>query len=161
LNRETAIQSVSALVNEIEEQFGFYPDTDRAIDEAIKLVAMTGLFANDLLDYLREFYSDVLSKAKTSERNSGFHLSFLGKRKEKRARKHQTPEFILPDKLAIGFCLLLGGALLCLIPSGVSQGVGTGFITGGLTSIIDGVTNGEKPYYIDSETGNRIEDLKN
>jgi len=58
---------------------------------------------------------------------------------------------MLPDKMAVGFVCIFSGVLLCILPFGITQGIGTGLIGTGIYSAIDGVREGEKPYYIDSE----------
>ena len=63
---------------------------------------------------------------------------------------------MLPDKMSMGFVCIFSGALLCIIPLGITQGIGTGLIATGIYSVIDGVREGEKPYYIDSKTGQTI-----
>lgn len=43
----------------------------------------------------------------------------------------------MPDGVAIGFCKVLSGALLCIIPSGVSQAVGGTLIADGIKDMIE------------------------
>ncbi len=56
-------------------------------------------------------------------------------------------EFVLPPKMSAGFMCALGGALLCIIPGG--QGVGLTLIGTGIGLALDGMANGERPYYVD------------
>jgi hypothetical protein len=63
-------------------------------------------------------------------------------------------ELELPPKMAAGFMCALGGALLCIIPGG--QGIGLTLIGTGLGLALDGMANGERPYYIDSITKQAI-----
>ncbi len=56
-------------------------------------------------------------------------------------------EFELPDKMAIGFTCALAGALLCIIPG--AQGAGLWMIGTGAAIALDGLGEGERPYYRD------------
>ena len=45
-------------------------------------------------------------------------------------------EIQVPDGVAIGFCKALAGGLLCIIPSGITQMIGTGLILSGVNDMI-------------------------
>jgi hypothetical protein len=93
----------------------------------------------------------------------GFHFhppwewKFFGLNKQhknhyfKQRNNCKDPEFMLPTKMASGFVLALGGALLCLVPG--AQPAGIWMIGAGVTLALDGLVEGERPYYKDSDTG--------
>lgn len=60
----------------------------------------------------------------------------------------------LPPKMAAGFACALGGALICIVPGG--QGIGLGLIATGLGLTLDGLASGERPFYVDRATGEKI-----
>ena len=63
-------------------------------------------------------------------------------------------ELELPPKMAAGFICALGGALICIIPGG--QSAGLTLIGTGIGLALDGIANGERPYYIDSSNARKI-----
>lgn len=63
-------------------------------------------------------------------------------------------EFELPGKMAVGFACALAGALVSIIPGG--QGVGVWMIAAGATLALDGLSEGERPYYRNMNTGEII-----
>ena len=74
--------------------------------------------------------------------------------KKQRSTEHHVCEelqFELPTKMAAGFVITFGGALLCLVPGG--QGAGLWMIGTGVSLAIDGLVDGERPFYRDSVTG--------
>ncbi len=99
-------------------------------------------FSEEEISVARLFYADLLKP------QANFFLSLMVNNK-----LSQSSELILPDKMASGFMCLLGGTLLCVLPFGITQALGTGFIVAGTTMIIDGAYAGEKPYHVDTETG--------
>lgn len=63
-------------------------------------------------------------------------------------------EFELPSKMAVGFACALAGALLCIVPG--AQGAGLWMITAGAALALDGLAEGERPYYRNMDTGEVI-----
>lgn len=50
--------------------------------------------------------------------------------------KKNKKEIQVPDGVAIGFCKALAGGLLCIIPSGMTQALGTGLVLSGVNDMI-------------------------
>jgi hypothetical protein len=65
-------------------------------------------------------------------------------------------ELELPAKTAAGFLCALAGGLLCIVPIPGIQGVGIGLVTTGVGLALDGIASGERPYYIDPQTGQKL-----
>ncbi len=53
--------------------------------------------------------------------------------------------------MAIGFACALAGALLCIVPG--CQAPGLWMVGTGTTLALDGLAEGERPYYRNPETG--------
>ena len=51
----------------------------------------------------------------------------------------------------MGFVCVLAGALICIVPGG--QGVGLCMLGAGTSLALDGLSDGDRPYYRDTETG--------
>lgn len=68
-------------------------------------------------------------------------------------------ELELPPKMAAGFACMLGGSLIMIVPG--AQSVGLTLIGTGLALALDGMANGEQPYYIDSITREKLGSEKN
>lgn len=137
------------LKDEVKKQHGMDLDLNLVVNEALKVMVTSGQFSESEIATAKEFYSQLI-KPEINVCNSHGH-------KKKKPRKKKSPEVVLPDKMAIGFVCILSGALLCALPFGFTQGVGTGLIATGVYSVLDGAREGEKPYHIDSETGQRID----
>ena len=63
-------------------------------------------------------------------------------------------EFELPSKMAVGFACALAGSLVCVLPGG--QGVGLWMVAAGATLALDGLSEGERPFYRNMDTGEII-----
>lgn len=142
---------ISQIKIDIKNQYGIEIDLKSAINELVQTMKESTQFSESEIALAQEFYTQLFES--TEETRGSWSLSKNKTSKQK--------EFVLPDKMASGFILMLGGALLCVIPSGFTQALGTGMITTGLYAVIDGVREGEKPYYIDSETGKPIDQISN
>jgi hypothetical protein len=140
------------LKNEIKTQYGIDIDMLVAIDQAIRILTQTGQFSEEEITMARQFYSQLIKEDKTETRVFNSKKS----RKKKNKKRSKGQEFVLPDKMAGGFMCILGGAILCILPFGITQGIGTGLVTTGIYSIIDSSSSGGRPYYLDTETGQRI-----
>lgn len=68
---------------------------------------------------------------------------------------NSSPEFelTLPNNLAFGCACILAGAILCILPFGVTQLAGTELIVMGAGFVGTGLVQGEKPYYENPKTG--------
>ena len=66
-------------------------------------------------------------------------------------KKCKQQEFELPPKMALGCVCAFGGALLSILPGG--QGAGLWMIGAGVALALEGLAEGERPYYKDTETG--------
>ena len=137
------------LQHEAKQQYGIQLDLDLIVDEALKVMVTSGQFSESEITTAQEFYSQLI-KPEIKTNNAHKH-------KKKKHKKKHGQEFVLPEKMALGFICILSGALLCVLPFGITQGVGAGLIGTGIYSVLDGARDGEKPYYIDSETGQHID----
>lgn len=135
------------LQHEVKEQYGVKLDLNLITDEALSIMTTSGQFSESEIATAEEFYSQLL-EPETRVCNSYGH--------KKKHMKKDSQEFVLPDKMAVGFVFILSGALLCVLPFGVTQGLGTGLIATGIYSVVDGAREGEKPYYADFETGQPV-----
>lgn len=131
---------------EVKEHYGIDLDLNLVMNQAISVMIDTGQFSEAEIKTAKRFYSQLIE----SEINTFSHWKF-GKKKHK---QKEDQDFILPDKMAVGFVCIFSGTLLCLLPLGITQGIGTGLIGTGIYSILDGVREGERPYYVDSVTEN-------
>jgi len=138
---------VIQLQQEVKEQYGITIDLNLIVNEARKIIAQSKEFSELEIKAAQEFYSQLL-QPEIKE----FHKYKSGKKKGKHSKK-KSKEFFLPNKMAVGFVCILGGSILCVLPFGVTQGIGTGLIGGGIMTILEGARDGEKPYYIESEIG--------
>lgn len=150
-NSPKARHFVSQIKLSIKNQYGIEIDINSAISEIINTIKESNQFSDSEIITAQEFYTQLFGSKEETRESWTFSKKKTTKQKE----------FVLPDKMASGFILMLGGALLCVIPSGFTQALGTGMITTGLYAVIDGVREGEKPYYIDSETGQRTDQTSN
>jgi len=140
--------------NEAKNQYGIELDINLVVNKALKSIEASGQFSESEIRTAQEFYSQLL-QPEDEVRCSNKHKH--KKHKKKYAKKHmgrKGTELVLPDKMCLGFVAILSGALLCMVPFG--QGVGTGLIATGIYSVLDGAKDGEKPYYVNSETGEPI-----
>lgn len=93
--------------------------------------------------------------------------SFFGLNKDKHKSKRKNyeipvhtskaPALELPNHMAVGFSLALAGALVFILPIPGAQFIGAEMVAAGGVFFLEGLANGEKPYYVDSETGMRID----
>ncbi len=69
------------------------------------------------------------------------------------AAQIDRPQFELPAKMAVGVISMFSGAMICLLPIPGAQMFGAGIITTGFFYALDGMVDGERPYYRNHETG--------
>lgn len=136
-----ARQFILDLKGEIQTRYGIKVDLREVSEKAVETILQSG-FSREDAEFAREFYKGLLEEP-TKE--------FARYKGSKHKKKHKKPEIRLPDNLAIGFACILGGALLCVIPTGWSQGIGAGLITTGVGFALEGAKKGEKPYYVDPD----------
>ncbi len=124
----------------LETQSGIRPDLEKAIDFCKQCVLLNADFSQDEKNQIIFAYDAFLEKFKYFQCG----LWPFG---------DNTTQLELPDKLAAGFACALAGSLLCIIPGG--QSVGLTLIGSGISIALDGLAEGERPYYIDTKTGQR------
>ncbi len=88
-------------------------------------------------NFVEDLYELVLSKESNEIRNASFssHSEYRPKIIQVKKKKNKK-EVQVPDGVAIGFCKALAGGLLCIIPSGITQTLGTGLILSGVNDMI-------------------------
>jgi hypothetical protein len=156
---ETARKFIFQLKNEAKFKYNIDLNLNNVIEEALRIMEQSGNFSECEIVTVREFYTQLFSQSLITTREC--HSKFFKKKQKKsetlnRALCKVDQEFMLPDHMAWGYILLLGGALLCLIPTGITQGIGVGLISGGVTIVGQAAMEGERPYYVDPETGQKI-----
>ena len=155
---------------EMQGRYGIDVDLEKIIEEAIQTLVATGKFLPGEIQMARTFYSqiteciketedveEVLCNRKSDGKEKSNGLKFWRKKKKKNKKHKQcnTPELELPGRLAIGFACVLAGSLLCIVP--VGQVYGAELILIGGAFVFEGLAEGEKPYYIESTTGQRTD----
>lgn len=147
LQQMSAIEGVrflESLIEEINFQHGLnlnLSDASRIVKANIDQLAIPLDMRRELLSIADQFESGAFSISGKRIREAQ-SWKFGSKKKTKTTRQE---ELILPDKLAAGFACAFAGALLCIVPGG--QGVGLTLIGTGLALAIDGMSEGERPYY--------------
>ena len=117
-----------------------------AIKEALNIMKNSSNLSPKEISQATEFYSKILGdKCLKSSRWNPWGNPSPG------------VELELPGNMALGFMFVLSGALLSILPFGITQGIGGSFIVSGLTLIIQEGAEGGKPYYVDTATGKRID----
>ena len=134
------------------------------VDEAIKTMSHSNRFSETEIRVAQEFYLNLIEPQTNSNLNpssGSAHIRIFSRffqKTDKPKKKYpyltaqQAGEFVLPDKMAIGFICILSGSLLCILPFGISQGIGAGLVSAGIYAILDGVREGEEPYYTNPQT---------
>lgn len=156
---ETARKFIFQLKNRAKLKYNINLDLEKVIQDAVGILEQSGICIDSELVRVREFYTRIF--AQNLMLTTGCH-SNLFKTKKKKSKNLNSAlckidqELVLPDHMAWGYILLLGGALLCLIPSGITQGIGVGLISGGVTMVGQSAIEGERPYYLDPETCQKI-----
>jgi polyhydroxyalkanoate synthesis regulator phasin len=147
-SEEDGRRFIKQLKNEIKAQYGIEADLQQAADYALRFLIDSGNFSEEEIQLAGKFFARIIAP-EDSHPCQKLKLSSNHKHKHKHKSKHKNkkPELVLPDNLALGFCLMLGGGLLMIIPTGVTQCIGTGLILGGLAEVVNGVKQGEKVYY--------------
>lgn len=150
-NIEEARSFLRKLKREVKEQHGIELDFGLITENALEIMIQSGQFSNSDIATAREFYSELIktetkkvSNARSSKKKKKVNLSDKCK---------ASQELVLPDKMAQGFMFILGGAVLCVLPFGITQGLGTGLIATGIAFVADSASSGDKPYYVNTETG--------
>jgi hypothetical protein len=149
-NANEARQFIHQLKSEAKAQYGIDIDLNLVIEEAIGRMQQMGQFSEFDIATARQFYSQIFKETRPLTRINNAHQSKKKKHKDKELKEQ---ELILPNKMAGGFMCILGGSLLCILPFGITQGLGTGLICTGVATILDSSLAGERPFYIDTATG--------
>jgi hypothetical protein len=130
----------------------------QAADYALLLLINSGEVSEEEIKLAKEFFAKIIAPEDAhSCQKFKLYSNHKHKHKHKSKHKNKSPEFMLPDNLALGFCLMLGGALLMIIPTGATQLIGGGLVLGGLAEVVNGVKQGEKVYYTEPQTPPNIE----
>lgn len=149
-NEAEARSFIFRLKNEIKAQHGIDLDLHGVIEAAISTMRQSGKLSENEISIAREFYTRLITQEKIC-------CSRKSKKNKKSAKKTtREQELVLPDRMAAGFMSIIGGAILCVLPFGVTQGIGGSLVVGGIALVVDGSLHGEKPYRVDTETGERI-----
>lgn len=147
------------LKTEIRTTHGIDLDLSLMVEEALGNLIKMGKFSPEEIDLARVFYAQIFDVSDQSPETWTHDSWHWGKKKnknkcnKKKDMSAQTQELVLPDKMAGGFMLCLGGSILCLLPFGVTQTLGTGLILTGVGFIVTSSSDGEKPYYVDKTNG--------
>ena len=136
------------LQNDVLNEYGCRLNLLGAIKESKETMLNQPDFSPDDRFQLSLFYDALFEKLTHKE----LGLWNFGSSKN----KQEKPQLELPAKIAAGFMCSLGGALLCIVPIPVIQGIGVGLVTTGIGLAMDGMSSGERPYYVDPRTGQRI-----
>lgn len=139
------VQFLKDFKSQLELRYGVTIEISDAINLAKNAILSSSEFSLDEKSTIISYYDLLFNKFRSQEQD----IWSFGNKKKK-------PSFELPGKLAVGFVCCLSGALLCIVPFPVIQGAGVGLITTGISFTMDGLSNGEKPYYVDPITGKRI-----
>ncbi len=139
------VQFMKDFKAQLELRYGVTVEMTDAINLAKNSILSSTEFSNDEKSTIISYYDLLLDKFRSHEND------FLGF-----GNKKKKPSLELPGKLAAGFICCLSGASMCVIPFPAVQSAGVGLITTGIGLAMDGLSNGEKPYYVDPVTGNRI-----
>ena len=126
---------------EINETYGTFPDISNAIDFLKEYISIVDQLSYNEKEMLFQICNYISAKEEWYKNSMKTHR-FGGKKQ----KKSGDFEFTLPDKMAGGFMTMLAGSLLCIIPGGQCIGLGL---------VIDGLANGERPYYLDPKTGKK------
>lgn len=110
-------------------------------------------------NFVQDLYELIISKESDEVRKTSlyFHSKHCPEVIQVQKRKNKK-EVQVPDGVAIGFCKALVGGLLCVIPSGITQTLGTGLILSGVNDMVqhanDPINNGSRDGWEDDQ--NRV-----
>ncbi len=99
-------------------------------------------------DFVENFYDLILLKEAGETRGVSWAIPSVDHSPKiiEIKRKKKKKELQISDGVAMGFCKALAGGLLCIIPSGITQTIGTGLILSGVNDMVqhaqDPVNNG-------------------
>lgn len=145
-DRKAAREFLNDLSKEVAQQ-GFAFDLNAMVEEAIQTMEVLGRFSEEEIKAAQVFFSYLLDDEKFEIKKYHARGSSVGKKK--------AIELVLPDKMAGGFMCIIGGAILCVLPFPLTQGIGTGLICTGAAIILESSAQGDRPYYLDTETGEK------
>lgn len=169
---------IQSFVDEMNLRYGMHltlADACVLVRDNFERLQLPQEVQKDLLIVL-ELYESKMSQSpsqKISERTymskSGLHIyppwewNFFGlnKRKHPKIKSEYVTatacaktELELPSKMAIGFVCAFAGALLCIVPG--CQMAGVWMMGTGASIALDGLGEGERPYYRNLDTGEII-----
>jgi len=135
-NLNEAYNFLERLKQGISETYLIDSDLSIGAGAALRHLINNEKFTEEEIDLGRQFYDELIS---LPDREVAAFALF------KRKNNHKEPELVLPPKMAVGFCIALAGGLLCVIPG--AQIIGGEVIAIGAGIFLDGLANGEKPYF--------------
>ena len=141
-NNREIINFALHLQNALEFKYNFQPD----IVQAIMISKQTILDYPELTDDYKNQVVAILDRLSEEFQVTQCGFKWFCESKDK--------ELELPEKMAAGVACLLGGGLLFLVPG--CQEAGLTLMGTGAALVLDGMAEGERPYYIDPKTGQRI-----
>lgn len=128
---EEAIDNLFEARKILEEKGYQVPLFSEIVETMVEEIKKRGVSVNS--DFFESFYDSILDKE--SFRFMSTNSLSRGKNELKtmkiKKRKPQK-EWNVSEGVAIGFCKTIAGGLLCIIPSGISQTIGTGLLLSGL-----------------------------
>ena len=164
-SKDPALESrkfLQSFIDEINIQYGMQltiADACRLLRENLHLLQIPKEFEGDFLTAIELFESEpIVTKWQSAKLEAHIYppweWNFFGLNKKHSsmvASISHEPHLELPDRMAIGVAFTAGGALACLVPGG--QGFGLWMIGLGAAFAVEGLANGEKPFYRDPDTG--------
>jgi len=147
MNASEGAHFLESVIEEIQSQYGLklnLSDACRIVKANIDQLDVPLDVRGNLILIAESFAAySIAEKEQLREVNS---WKWGSKKKTKNASRE---ELVLPDKLAAGFACAFAGALLCIVPGG--QGAGLTLIGTGLALAIEGMSDGERPYFTNTE----------
>jgi hypothetical protein len=96
-----------------------------------------GVFLHE--DFIEDFYEKILLHEEELTTEVSFQALTDSLQRPRtmtvKKRKHKK-DIQVPDGVAIGFCKALACGLLCIIPTGITQTIGTGLVLSGVNNMI-------------------------
>jgi hypothetical protein len=139
------LHEISLTKNEIELRYGVVVETSKCIEFCKQeMLSHPSFTEQDRLQIGRIFEAISMQNGETAVSSTNYY-QFIQMNIWPFASNEQ--ELVLPDKMASGFMFCLGGAVLCVVPG--LQPYGLAAISTGCALIVDGIVEGERPYYTD------------
>lgn len=143
---------IRQIKKEIQLKYGVEVNLGQIVNETLQLMINSGNFSAEEIEKARHFYADLIETSNSSLREG--KMCFRSKKSSK-SNKHESLELELPPKMAMGFVCMLAGGLVCIIPGAQVFGAELILIGGGLA--LDGLAEGERPYYMNPANGEKYD----